>query len=126
MEGLAMTRNRNEILQDYIQRISALRQERGNAIGAEELRSIAIDMGMTDADLASADAAARDYRRRGQGFFNHGQWDDAIAELTNAASLAPADVSILHTLALAHLERSKINGPGDEEHRLEAERLARR
>ena len=111
------------VLATYLQRVLALKEERRTVPSAEELRAIAMDLGLSEADLADVDQAAEDHYLRGQGFLERDRYDDAIVELEESVALSPRSVERLHALALAHTGRwHERREPANRER---AERLAR-
>ncbi|MBD2461942.1 hypothetical protein H6G89_12885 [Oscillatoria sp. FACHB-1407] len=95
----------DQIVRQYIERVTALRDQRRELPDAKMLQAIAQDLGMTQADLMAAEEAAQLSTQRGLGYLRHQRWDDAIAEFTNAVALQPTQVETLHGLALAYKER---------------------
>lgn len=110
-------------LQAYVERLLELRDEEGAAPRPEVLRRVARDLGLTDADLARAEALAEEHWTRGRGFLAHGLHDDAIRELREALVLRPGHLETTIGLAQAHVARWRRTGDGAS--RREAERLAR-
>lgn len=113
----------NKTLDNYLERVMALQRERSQALTLPELKEVARELGLSDEDMAAADAAAQQYLQRGLGHVQHGLWDTAITELSSAVALNPASVPALYALATAHKERWRAEGL--EEDRLAAERSAR-
>ncbi len=99
-----------DVLQAYLARVAALKAARDQALDADELRAIASELGLTDADLAAIDAAAQAAHQRGRGHLAHGRWADAIAELATAAELRPQDHAVACDQAEAHLGRWRAEG----------------
>lgn len=116
--------HRDDVLQAYLSRILALKDHQPTGLTAAELEAIALELGLTAADLAAGQAEAERYFQRGQGFMRHARWDDAIHELSAAAALAPGHVAVLHALAEAHAARWRAGR--DRADRDRAEALARR
>jgi len=85
----------DEVLQPYIERLLALQSERAESLTAAELREVAYDLGLTDADLEAAEESAEKGLQRGLGYLQHGRHDDAVRELSAAAALAPERTDIL-------------------------------
>lgn len=96
--------HQQEMLRRYIERLSALRAERGRQIGLEDMKEVARELGMSDDDIAAADTAAGAHRERGVHHLRHRRWNDAVTELREAAALDPLGVETLHALATAHKE----------------------
>ena len=112
------------ILQDYIARLLSMQDERDEWLEEADLKTVARDLGLSDEDLARIDATTEAHRQRGQYFSQHDAWDDAVAEYRQAAALKPFDVSLVHTLAVAHASRFEETGMAED--REAAERYARR
>lgn len=86
-------------------------------------KAVALELGLTEADLARVEAAVDDHISRGQNFLTHGRPDDAVRELKDARALAPWRADVAHTLAEAHVAR--FHGGGDGADRAAAEALIR-
>ncbi|MEM7356804.1 MAG: hypothetical protein AAF657_38675, partial [Acidobacteriota bacterium] len=93
------------VMDAYLQRVMALKEERRAVPSEEELREIALEIGLSEEDLSAVDKAAEDHFVRGKGFLEHQRLDDAITELGEATALAPRRLDWLHTLATAHADR---------------------
>lgn len=89
----------------HLERVVAVSEARKGRLDAAELAAIARELGLGEADLAAAQQEAEDHFTRGQGFAARGLWTDAIAELTEAHTLAPARLDISLALARAHQRR---------------------
>lgn len=101
-----MAHESDEILRRYIEKIVRLQREREQEeISENDLRQIAVEAGMSDADLAYAEERLLEYLDRGNGFIRYGNWDRAITELDQAATLAPSNTTVLNALANAHWNR---------------------
>lgn len=114
----------DEALKAYLARILAVKADRSATPSADDMRAIALDLGLSEADLAAGRAEAERYHQRGLGFLRHQRWADAVGELGAASALAPDDLDVLHALASAHAGLWRQEGhPSDRE---TAEALARR
>jgi tetratricopeptide (TPR) repeat protein len=113
-----------EALKAYVERILALKSQKAAALSDDELRAIALDLGLTEADLAAGQEAAERSFQRGEGYLRHRRWGDAIHDLSAAAALAPGRVDVLHALAQAHAGRWKSERTRAD--REEAEAVSRR
>lgn len=100
----------NDVLQAYLARVTTLKAAHERALDADELRAIASELGLTEADLAAVDAAAEAAHQRGRGHLAHGRWADAIGELETAAAIRPQDHAVACELAEAHLGRWRAEG----------------
>lgn len=119
-----MSLDHDEIQREYIDRILELRQQRDESLTPEDLQEVARDLGLTEADLAAAEQAARDHLARGERYLEHGRCDDAVAELTDAAALAPGWLEAALRLAEAHAARHAARPNGADQ--AAAQRWARR
>lgn len=95
----------DQILQDYIARLLTVQDTRDALLDESDLQAAAHDLGLSERDLARADAIAEAHRQRGKNFARHDAWDEAIAEFRQAMVLDPFDVPLLHELAVAHASR---------------------
>ncbi len=118
-----MSQDHDEILMQYLSKVGELQKNRSNALPADELKSIAQELGLSPEDLQAAEQSAKDHLARGKGFAKHGLLDDALKELGNALALSPYDHETMLLVADTHLKRwHKKRNPADKN---EADRLAR-
>ena len=113
-----------DVLQTYLARVAALKAAHDRALDADDLREIASDLGLTEADLAAVDAAAQAAHQRGRGHLAHGRFADAIAEFEVAAEIRPLGQALAADQAEAHLGRWRAEGRAED--REAAARHARR
>lgn len=116
--------DRDSIIRSYLEKITALEATRRNSLRSDDLHELARSLGMSEDDLAAAEAARRAHVDRGVNHARYKQWDDAITELKEALAYDPMDVETLHSLALAHQGRWTQRGNQDD--RQQARSLARR
>lgn len=105
-----MSDQQDKMLQNYLERVMAIKEQQSKTLTEQELRSIAREVGLSDEDLAAADQAAHQHFQRGLNFYQHRRWDDAVNELQEAVAYAPGWLDYKAQLALAHLERWKQSG----------------
>lgn len=111
----------------YIERLMTLDQARDKELDEDDLREVALELGLSDQDLAQVDASVSAHRKRGENFLAHGSHDDAIAELRQAMVLRPLDPSLACVLGQAYHARSWARSEREDgDDRLAAEKLARR
>jgi len=113
-------------LEKLLQRRAAA--ETGPALAPEDLREIALEMGLTEDDLRSAAAAAEKNVVKAKGFIERCLWDDAIASLTEAAALVPASIEVHSLLAQSYWNRYRaetVAGQQEQADRDAAVRLAK-
>ncbi|MDX2097735.1 MAG: FxLYD domain-containing protein [Leptolyngbyaceae cyanobacterium bins.59] len=120
-----MTQEKYEqIIQTYIERVTALRNQPLGLPDANTLETIAQELGMTEADLQRAEEVAKAGKLRGLGYAHHRRWNDAITELSQAVALKPTDVDMMYHLADAYKERWLVTQESRD--RQEAMQLAKR
>ncbi|GAB4395268.1 MAG: hypothetical protein OHK0053_01580 [Microscillaceae bacterium] len=89
-------------LKAYFDKVLDIQQQQQNqALTEAELKSIALNLGITEADWQAIQKAFEDYRTRALGYLQHQNWQDAIPELEQALTLRPADVPALYGMAQA-------------------------
>ncbi|NJL13186.1 MAG: tetratricopeptide repeat protein [Microscillaceae bacterium] len=89
-------------LKAYFDKVLDIQQQQENQpLSEAELKSIALNLGITEADWQAIQKAFEDYRTRALGYLQHQNWQDAIPELEQALTLRPADVSALFGMAQA-------------------------
>lgn len=91
---------------------------------ARSYKAVALELGLTEDDLARVEAVVDDHAARGRNYLTHGRPADAVSELKQARALAPWRADIAHALAEAHAARYAARG--DEADREAARALARR
>jgi tetratricopeptide (TPR) repeat protein len=115
----------DEILRNYMENVLRLQRERDRGVLSDhDLKQIALESGMSDADLEYVHQRFDDYMNRGQGFIKYKNWGDAIEELEQATALAPYSVDALNALATAYAGRWREKGV--EADREQASRIAER
>jgi hypothetical protein len=118
--------NSDEILRNYMENVLRLQQERDrSAMSDQDLKQIALEAGMSEADLDYVRHRLDDCMNRGKGFIRYQSWTDAIQELEQAIALAPNNVDALSALATAYAGRwREKGGSADRDHaRATAERV---
>ena len=99
------TSNRNQAIENYIQRVTELTQLGSRALSNEELLKIASELGISDDEIAIAQQQSQAHYVRAQGYYHLAHWDEAISELENALEINPFNLPMLHLLAKSHLGR---------------------
>ena len=113
----------DDIVSRYIRRVSELSQRQQQLPNPTELEALALELGLSEADLKLAQAEARACLQRARTYKRVGRWGDAIAEF-EAASLVPiTDPEIL--LDWAHAHRGQYIETRTQEHWTKAQQLAR-
>jgi len=97
--------SKTDTVRSYVERVLELQARRRAQLSEGELREIASELGVGDADLVEVESAAAEAYTRGQGHLRYCNYGDAIRELEDACSLAPRNVEHLHALAQAHAAR---------------------
>lgn len=107
-------------LQAFIERVSQLKERRGEALSADEFESIALDVGLSEEDLRAARVEARAAQQRAAEFVERGMWAEAINELAMVLELLPHDLAPRLTLMQAHAARYEVHRDGRDRDRAEA------
>ncbi|TXD38245.1 DUF3426 domain-containing protein [Lujinxingia vulgaris] len=97
--------DQHQALHAYLERVTALRDQHERSLNHDELRQVARDVGLSNADLERAAEAAADHLQRARGFTDHRLLDEAITELREALVLVPDDPQILDQLARTYAAR---------------------
>ena len=118
-----MSKQTAQIIAAYVARVDEIQKDTHEELSARELKDIARELGLSDADLARADRTAQDHLSRGRGYLDHGLLDDAIAELRSAVVLRPLDAGMM--LALAEAFAARFAARSDPDDRQEADQLAK-
>ncbi len=114
----------DEIVEGYIEKLLAMDRRRDRGLAPGDLRQVARELGLGDAELARAEEAAEEHATRGRNFYEHGTFGDAIAEFRQALVLRPLDANLICELAWAHWRCFDDSGERDD--RDTARELARR
>ena len=95
--------NSDEMLQAYINKMLQLQNDyRDKPFTNEELKQVALDMGMSEEDWLESQKAFNGYLKSGQGHLNYRNWKDAVQELEQAAALNPNSHEAAYGLASAY------------------------
>jgi|GEM_PF-4906417 len=108
-----MDASREDLLRDYLQRVTKLREEMRDDMTFEQVQEVARELGMSQSDLAAAAQSAAAHRERGIRYSQHDQHDDAVRELRDAVALDPFSADGLYALAEA-LQRRGASADRDE------------
>ena len=100
-----MSQSQDDMIKKYLSRAIDVSEQRQQAMGDEELRAIAREVGLSDEDLHAAELAGREAHQRGVNFLKHGRPDDAINELEEATVLLPGRLDVRAALAQAFRDR---------------------
>jgi tetratricopeptide (TPR) repeat protein len=92
-------------IDDYIQRLSNLNQERPQTLSQDELEGLALEVGIAPEILAKAHDIAQSSFEAGLRYQQEEHWDAAIAAFEQSLSLRPCDPESLYQLAAAHHDR---------------------
>lgn len=95
----------DNIIDNYIQRLSTLNQERPQVISQEELEALALDIGIAPDVLDRAHTLAQSSFEAGLRHQADQNWAAAIAAFEQSVSLQPCDPESLYQLAAAHHSR---------------------
>ncbi len=95
----------NNVINNYIQRVTEWSQSSQRIPTTEELESIAAELGIEPEEIQAAQKQSHDHYIRAQGYMRLKHWDDAIAELQEAVAFNPSNLDMLVSLASAHMGR---------------------
>lgn len=95
----------NNVIDNYIQRVTEWSQSSQRIPTTEELETIASELGIEPEEIQSAQKQSHDHYIRAQGYMRLKHWDDAIAELQEAVAFNPSNLDMLVSLASAHMGR---------------------
>lgn len=109
----------NNVIEDYIQRVTELSQSIRRIPTSEELEKIAVDLGISDEEIKAAQKQSQDNFIRAKSYCSLNHWNDAIEELQEALIFNPANLEMLTCLAIAYM------GRWQKLHRLEDEKNIR-
>jgi tetratricopeptide (TPR) repeat protein len=93
-------------LHDFARAV-ATRQAQQDPVDEDTMRAIALDLGMSEAEIVAARAEGSARKERAQGLRQRGLLDDAIAELEQAAAWNPLDVEVMTLLADCFVRRGR-------------------
>jgi len=109
----------DELLASWIEQVGRMPDE---AEGPDErgYKAVALELGLTEADLARVEAAVEDHLARGRNYLAHGRPGDAVDELNEARALAPWRTDVAHSLAEGYVTRFRASGGVDDRSAAEA------
>ncbi|MCI4669798.1 MAG: hypothetical protein MRZ79_16810 [Bacteroidia bacterium] len=105
-----------ELLKNYINRILELQDKNQShaPLSEEELKKVALELGLNEGELAFIDQEIEDHKQRGKGFASYENWEDAIEEFKQALTLKPIDQESLGEISRAHYELWKAKSKGED------------
>ena len=86
-----MARNEDDQIRRYVERLAAFELDGDAPLDGDALREIAAQVGVSDAAMERAAAAALAHRMEGAKALQRGELDTAVVALQSAIELAPAD-----------------------------------
>jgi hypothetical protein len=110
-------------LNAFIERAARLAKSKSDRLTEADVRDIALEVGLSEEDLARAKREGQDHLERGREFMHRQRYGDAVAEFDEALALLPGRIEARVELANARAHRFLAHGnPMD---RQRAEQLAR-
>ena len=99
--------NNDKILKDYTKRLYELQLEpsKKQLLTDEDLKNIALEMGMTESDYETYLKTAENHYRRGKAYMDTFNWYDAINELKQTITIYPNHVEANYLLGKAYMHR---------------------
>ncbi|NKB71502.1 MAG: hypothetical protein GKR89_30895 [Candidatus Latescibacteria bacterium] len=110
-----MDRENRDLLDKYIGRLLELQETRKWQLSEEELQEIALEIGLTEADLAQVKQAVEDRIQRGATYADTGNWSAATAEYEAAVEFDPIGVRTRYQLADFYFRQWRQTGKGKDE-----------
>ncbi|EAM50546.1 TPR repeat [Crocosphaera watsonii WH 8501] len=105
----------NNVINNYIQRVTEWSQSSQRIPTTEELENIAAELGIDPEEIQAAQKQSHDHYVRSQGYMRLKHWNDAIAELQEAVAFNPSNLDMLVSLASAHMGRWEDHHRKDDE-----------
>ena len=96
----------DDIIKPYVEKILEIQDDAGR-LSDEELREIALDIGLSEEDLARIDQKVKDGIQRAQGFMKHKVWGKAIEQWKEVLTLSPNSTDAKAHLAKSYLGRAQ-------------------
>ncbi len=100
----------DEQIQAYLREVERVQAEGNGALGPDDVRAIALEVGLSTADLDAAQQAASEHLSRGRGYLHHGFHAEACQELERGVALTPHDAAAVRLLGHAYVEHFLANG----------------
>ena len=110
-----MDKKDQELLDKYIGRLLELKDAKQSQLSEEELQQVALEIGMTEADLRMAREVVRSHIKRGKTYQDTGNWEQAEAEYSQAVELDPLSAKTQYELASFYYARWQKLGTGKEQ-----------
>ncbi len=105
----------NNVIDNYIQRVTEWSQSSQRIPTTEELENIAAELGIDPEEIQASQKQSHDHYVRAQGYMRLKHWNDAIAELQEAVAFNPSNLDMLVSLASAHMGRWEAHHRKDDE-----------
>lgn len=100
-----MDEKNRQLLDQYIGRLLKLKEAKKQRFSAADLQEIALEVGITEADLALARQEVEDHMQRGAAYADAGDWAAATAQYRQATELDPLGLQTQHQLAHFYFRR---------------------
>ncbi len=98
-----METSADHLVNNYIKRITELRDKTDRIPTTEELKDIASELGVTTSEINIAQELSKKSFIKGKNYLKIKEWDDAIVELTDAIIFNPSDFEMLICLGQSYL-----------------------
>lgn len=82
-------------LDKYVQKVLEIQQEQKKNLSQEELKAVALSIGLTEDDWKAVEKSLADNLTRGEGFLKYQNWADAIEEFQNCQTIRPMHLESL-------------------------------
>jgi LemA protein len=101
--------DRDPALEAYVRKLMDYQYKREeDSFTEDQLRKIALDMGLSEEEFEKSRKRAAEHRDRGLVFVEQANWEDAVWELEQAAALDPNDVDAARGLGRAYIGMAEL------------------
>lgn len=95
-----------DYFQSYINKLMDIQKNQQDKILSEgELKEIAMGIGFTEKEWQEVQLSFDNHLRRGNGYLQHQNWEDALEEFNQAMALRPGNLKVLFGLAQAYQKK---------------------
>lgn len=98
-----METSTDHLVNNYIKRITELRDKTDRIPTTEELKDIASELGVTTSEINIAQELSKKSFTKGKNYLKIKEWDDAILELADAIIFNPSHLEMLTCLGQSYL-----------------------
>ncbi len=101
----------SKILEEYVSKMLEVQKEQfEKPLTLEELKEIAFSVGMSESDWQASQQVMQQHLSNGKAHLKNKNWQDAVAELKQAAAINPYQEDALYSLAVSYHELYRQSG----------------